>query len=364
MWDVAVIGAGLSGLTCAQQLIAAGYRVCILDKSRGLGGRMATRRVNDQPVDHGLRYWQPQTSALQAMTADLLAAGVLRHWPVSAYEIRQREVLMPIELDPIYAAPDGMSAIAKHLAQAFTSANDTGDANKALLSSHRALALSYLTDHWKIECSKGAVVLARRCVIAIPAPQAADLLSTCEANDAQLVTLPRAIAHLQAVQYNSCITVLAGYSSSCINHMEPLDAEGWMVTDRVGTSTDWIGLDSSKRNLAENQSNGPARSPVVVIHSKPAFALRYLESGDLQPGASVLLRANARKLGNWIAQPEWFQVHRWRYAHVKIAHPETALTMGQSLVCGGDWCIPPGQAIQGIDSAYRSGLAMAQVLMS
>jgi hypothetical protein len=354
MWDVAVIGAGLSGLTCAQQLRAAGYRVCILDKSRGLGGRMATRRVNDCPVDHGLRYWQPQTSALQAVTDELLAAGVLRHWPVSAYEIRQREVLMPIEIDPLYVAPTGMNAIAKHLAQSFLADAPT------LLNNHRALALSYLSDHWKIECSKGAVVLARRCVIAIPAPQAADLLSTCEANHPQLATLSSAIAHLKAVEYHPCLTVLAGYDSSCLSQMKPLDTDGWMVTDRVGTSTDWIGLDSSKRDRVNGQTN----SPVVVIHSKPAFALRYLEAGDLQPGASVLLRANARKLGEWLAQPEWFQIHRWRYARVKVAHPEAALTMGQSLVCGGDWCIPPGQVEQSIDSAYRSGLAMAQVLLS
>ena len=64
MWDVAVIGAGLSGIICARRLVSEGYSVCILDKSRGVGGRMATRRVNEQTrVDHGLRYWQPSQQA-------------------------------------------------------------------------------------------------------------------------------------------------------------------------------------------------------------------------------------------------------------------------------------------------------------
>ncbi len=95
MWDVAIIGAGLTGLTCAQQLAAAGQKVCVLDKSRGLGGRMATRRIGHLRVDHGLRYWQPATEGLQSLTAELLSAGILKQWPVSAYEIRQREVIKP-----------------------------------------------------------------------------------------------------------------------------------------------------------------------------------------------------------------------------------------------------------------------------
>src|SRR6478672_4303562 len=47
VFDVAVIGAGISGISCAQQLRQVGYRVVVVEKSRGLGGRMATRRVQD-----------------------------------------------------------------------------------------------------------------------------------------------------------------------------------------------------------------------------------------------------------------------------------------------------------------------------
>ncbi len=369
MWDVAIIGAGLSGITCARQLTAAGYRVCILDKSRGLGGRMATRRVSPQAsakvrVDHGLRYWQPETEGLKALTQTLLAAGVLMPWNVSAYEIRQRGALMPVAQsaedlkaeDLKYVATAGMSAIAKFLTRDFTPGEN-------LLTNHKAVSMSYRGSHWQIECESGAAVRAERCAIAIPAPQAVALLHSCidkdSSNDFNR-SLTAAIDSLETVPYFPCLTVLAGYHSRHGNDMGELDPKGWMVTDYAGTSTDWTGLDSSKRKQAD--------SPVIVIHSKATFAQQYSDTGDLQPAASVLLRANARKLAEWIAQPEWFQIHRWRYAQVNSAYPDASMTIGNTLVCGGDWCIPAqnesSPALQSIDHAYLSGLAMAQRLGS
>ena len=91
---------------------------------------------------------------------------------------------------------------------------------------------------------------------------------------------------------------------------------------------------------------------------------RYLDAGDLQPAASVLLRASARKFCPWIAQPDWFQIHRWRYAQVRQPHPADMLPVTPSLLCGGDWCRPAGETLTGIDAAYLSGLAMANSWIS
>ncbi len=352
MWDVAIIGAGLTGLTCARQLRAAGLAVCVLDKSRGLGGRMATRRVSSQthgqrnnqdyvPVraDHGLRYWQ-QSAVLEPLTDELIAAGVLQTWDVSAYELRQHNVLELMERQAVYVARTGMSAIAKHMASGLVP-------EESLLTNHRAVELSPDAGGWRIECEDRKVVMARRCAIAIPAPQAADLL---EARSDDMTSLSNALSQLRSVEYNPCLTVIAGYGSQ--TDMGNLDPDGWMVTDTVGSSTDWVGLDSSKRDRAADT--------VIVIHSKPAFAERYLETGDLQPAASVLLRANARKFCDWIAQPDWFQIHQWRYAQVKKPYSGSALSVTRSLIAGGDWCSPSPGNPKNINAAYLSGLAIAE----
>lgn len=355
MWDVAVIGAGLSGLICARALKKAGHQVCVLDKSRGLGGRIATRRVEDEKapvrVDHGLRYW---TSApeIAPLVDELVAEKVLKPWEVSAYEILQREVITPAVLSeqwPLYVAPKGMNAVGKYLAQDFNREQD-------LLLGHRAIAIDSKEGDWRIECEDGQIVMAKRCAIAIPAPQAAHLLKTYAADSLSdpSTAVFQAVQSLKAVDYWPSLTVMAGYDEKYSNDMGELDPNGWMVTDKAGTSTEWVGLDSSKRE----QSNGP----VIVIHSQGTFAQRYIDAGDLQPAASVLLRASARKFRTWIAQPDWFQVHRWRYAFVNIGYANASLEIEPSLICGGDWCVGVDRAAKNIEAAYLSGLAMAEKL--
>ena len=46
-YDIVVVGAGIAGLMASTYLSKAGYKVAVLEKSRGVGGRMATRRIED-----------------------------------------------------------------------------------------------------------------------------------------------------------------------------------------------------------------------------------------------------------------------------------------------------------------------------
>ncbi|MEO1360052.1 MAG: FAD-dependent oxidoreductase [Pseudomonadota bacterium] len=54
---IAIIGAGLAGLTLARKL-QAHHSVTVLEKARGPGGRMSTRRAAPYAFDHGLSILQ------------------------------------------------------------------------------------------------------------------------------------------------------------------------------------------------------------------------------------------------------------------------------------------------------------------
>ena len=79
--DYLVIGAGITGVSCAAALRAAGRDVLVIDKGRGIGGRMATRRVRlDQgeiSIDHGAQYLRGDTPRFRAA----LAQAGAQTWP-------------------------------------------------------------------------------------------------------------------------------------------------------------------------------------------------------------------------------------------------------------------------------------------
>ena len=87
--NVAVVGAGIAGATCAQALREAGHAVRMFDKSRGPGGRLATRRAlwvdalgqaRTTRFDHGAPGFDARSPAFRRFTAEALKAGWLAAW--------------------------------------------------------------------------------------------------------------------------------------------------------------------------------------------------------------------------------------------------------------------------------------------
>ncbi|MER5308409.1 NAD(P)/FAD-dependent oxidoreductase [Streptomyces sp. NPDC002773] len=85
--DVLVIGAGVAGLACARDLLAAGVGVRVLEAGDGVGGRMRTDRVEDFVVDRGFQVFNtsyPQVRRrlpLKDLRLRPFTPGVLIHTP-------------------------------------------------------------------------------------------------------------------------------------------------------------------------------------------------------------------------------------------------------------------------------------------
>ena len=329
MFDIAVIGAGISGLVCARQLATAGYQVVVVEKSRGLGGRMATRRLHSTVADHGVSYLTTG-EILQQLVQVLSDRHLLQVWTDTVHDYSNGQLVESGSPAPRYIAPAGMSSIAKFLATGLD-----------IWLNQRVQTITLTADNcWQILLepteATSQELTAKAVVIAIPAPQALMILPTDVNTEFS--------KNLRSVEFNPCLSVIAGYSLQ----LQP--------TWRAVTFLDlpdlaWIGLDSSKRLEAE--------LPVFVLHSSPKFAQQHLDSEDLQLlGKQLLAQASSFLPG--LDTPEWVQVHRWRYAFPRVAWHETYLSAAPlPLVCCGDWC-----GGNRVESALVSGCAAAAEINS
>ena len=106
--DVLIIGAGLAGLSAANDLQQAGHSVLVVDKGRGLGGRLAGRRIGEATFDHGAQFMTARETRFKAAVASWITAGVAAEW-YSSYPGQPNG-------HPRYRGVPTMTAIAKHLA--------------------------------------------------------------------------------------------------------------------------------------------------------------------------------------------------------------------------------------------------------
>ncbi len=340
MFDVAVIGAGMAGLVCAQQLHCSGYKVVVVEKSRGLGGRVATRRLHDTCADHGACYLEPKGELPARLVQLLYDRGIVQVW-TDTHEYSQKQ-LKSVTLSPGYVAPNGMSAIAKFLAAGLEIERSQRVEAITLQQASQGFPL-----HWHLTLetnnhstlTQPSELIAKAVVVAIPAPQAFTLLQS-------LVNIPADfLEQLRCVEFDPCLSVIAGYSAQL--HQPPFWKAITFVDDSI---LGWIGLDSSKRMET-------GQSLVFVLHSSANFARQHLEEPDLQPIGHQMLTRASEYLLPWLNDPEWMQIHRWRYAFpsrpLKSAY--LAAQTDLPLVCCGDWC-----GGKRIESAMHSGIAAAE----
>ena len=309
---VAVIGAGLAGLTCARLLAARGAAVTVFEKSRAPGGRMATRRALGTSFDHGAQYFTVRDAGFARLIAPLTERGTVApfvaRWGAGAPEDPQLWVGVP-----------GMNAVGRALALGLT-----------LQAERRVTALARDAAGWWLEDADG-----RRegpfaqVAIAIPAPQAQALTGLPE-------TLATALA---GVAMDPCLALMAAYAAPL---RAPFDVDG-----RADPIIPFVCRNDSKPDRGATQA--------WVLHADGDYSRERFQDEESSVVAS-LLAAFARRLDDPdAATPAGTVLHRWRYARVTAPLDQDCLYDADNGVglCG-DWCLAAR-----VEAAYQSGEALA-----
>jgi len=328
--DTLIIGAGLAGLTAARDLRSAGREVIVLEKSRGLGGRAATRRWGTWPVDHGAQFFTARSEEFRAQVAAWVAAGVCFEWTRGFHQWRDGILAAPAEeAFPRYACQAGMAALGRALA---------GEESTFVRRETAATGLRWDQGCWIVEAGAEKTFLAKSVVLALPPAQATALLADLP-DPAGAITAGLSLA--------PSLALVARYPAM------DLAWQGVQVHGHPVLS--WIGHDTSKR---------PGLHPggtVLVFHALAEFSSHHQEgaAGDV---AGEILAAAQAVTGAALAAPEDFFLQRWRYALAGAAPTSGAvirkIDTPAPLVLAGD-AVAGGK----IEGAWLSGKAAARTLL-
>jgi len=303
-----IIGAGMAGLIAAKALQATGARVLVVEKSRGLGGRLATKRVGEAVFDQGAQYFTVKDAEFSTWVEGWQKEGTVAPWPESAH---RRFIGKP-----------SMTAVAKTLAEGLE-----------IKREHKVTKLTRVGERWCVEVENAGYICAAKVILTAPVPQSLALL------EAGGVELPQALkANLEKLVYSPCLALLV-----TLNGPSRMPADGVTKTD------------GDVRWAADNQRKGVSpRSTAVTLHLSPDFSRLNYALGD----AEVLERVRAEAeqvIGESIATAT---LHRWKFAYALATHPEPCVWLPElNLGFAGDAFGGPR-----VEGAALSGLAIAKRL--
>jgi renalase len=323
-----IVGGGISGLTASTILEQHGRHVTVLDKGHGIGGRLATRRIEDKTFgtgvfDYGAQYCTARTQIFKDYIARWNEAEIIRPWSHGFWTENGRFKHTSI---PQYTGITGMRSIAKYLAR-----------NLDVHIKTRIVSISWSERRWEVFTETGEIFQGDILALTPPVPQSLGLLQNSD------VLIPADTRkRLEKISYHRCIAMLV-----LLKQPSKIPDPGGMWLS--GEPLSWM-ADNHKKGISPHGF-------AVTIHAGPEFSRTNWDLPD-QELAEKLLDSASQWLGTDIAH---YQIHRWRYSQAIQGFEEPYAFFDDP-----GPCILFGDAFGGnrVEGAFLSGISAANHLIS
>lgn len=265
---IAIIGAGIAGITAARTLTDAGHKITVFEKSGGTGGRLSTRRTDFGCFDHGAQYITAKGAPFRALMTGLSNAGAVALWePNGKNSDNEWHVGTP-----------GMSGLVKPLLSGFKLKKRT-----------RIVDVTRQDDEIICVDEDGNGNRFDRVIVATPSPQAHTLLSSVDP----------VFDVLSTIVYMPCWTSMFAFS-------EPVETLPDLYRGAHTESISWLARDNSK----------PRRSGIetICVQAGAQWSQDNLEMDKTQ--ALATMKEALETMAGHTLQPVYAEAHRWRYALV------------------------------------------------
>jgi len=322
-----ILGAGISGLLAARELQAAGWQVVVLDKSREVGGRMATRRVENGTFDHGAQFFTVRDERFGSLVEGWLGEGVVEEWSRGFADAKGKQ---NEDGHPRYRGSEGMSSIPNHLARGLD-----------VRTVERVVGVDLRDGAWEARTGSGSRVAGAALLLTAPVPQSLALFEDGSALSEE------ARRRLAEISYSPCLALMA-----LMDRPTRVPEPGGVQIK--GEPLNWIG---------DNQRKGISEAPALTIHAGPEWSREHFESDEAWVIASLLAFAGKQLGTDLPSTVVESSLVRWRYSWVTRPYPEPCFMAREDppLLFAGDAFGPSkveGAALSGLAAANQLSTAM------
>lgn len=308
---VAIVGAGMAGMSCASYLQERGCVVSLFDKGRGPGGRMSTRRISHDGeefhFDHGAQYFTAENAGFARQIRQWSECGVVAHWPDGPADA--------------WVGTPSMNAPLKHMA-----------ANLDISFSRRIICMQRQAGTYSLRTEAGAIPQQfDSLVVAVPAEQATSLLAALDFDMAR-----------QAVGISStpCWTLMCAFAEPLAGVSDSYKGAGPIA---------WAARNSAKPDRDAKEC--------WVVQASADWSRQHLER-DAESVAALLMQEFGRAMAIELPQPILRTAHRWRFAFPAASDAVHLWNADTRLGACGDWLA--GASVQ---DAWLSGRALAREML-
>ncbi len=319
--SLGVVGAGIAGLTLARSM-APHAEVTLYEKSRGFGGRVATRYHDPYRFDHGAQFFTARSKPFKETAQRWVETGIVAEWHARFAEFDGDSITARRQWThehPHFVGTPGMNALGQALAEGLDVKLNTAVAS-----------LQKTPTGWRIQDASNAELGEHDwLVLAMPATQARALLPEHMARE------------LPAAKMLGCYSLMLGFDAA-------LDTE-WDAALVKNADISWMSVNSSKP--------GRTNAATLLVHATNRWADAHLDD-DQVAVTDHLLAESSRVSGLNLRRAEFVGLHRWRYANIdRQSGAKFNFAPEYRLAMCGDWFIR-GR----IEAAWRSATELATAL--
>ena len=147
--------------------------MAVLEKARGVGGRMATRRFGEAVCDHGTQYFSVKGRAFGSVVSEAQDSNAVMPWCDLFPHSKTEDGPLVEPLDEVgharWRGARGMTSLPKYLAAQLAEPVRTGV---------RVGSIGVQDNTVRLVCENNDVVVARAAVLTVPVPQALEIFDS------------------------------------------------------------------------------------------------------------------------------------------------------------------------------------------